>query len=494
MKKCFLFILLVTFSTNPACSWNSDEPDGGQPADGDGSDGGDQPGGRVLSPVTLHGAGGFFGISGTRVGQLTGASAGAFAIGAHYADISDGVGEAQPAGRLYFFERGTFPSDMNEAQLTLQPPDGALGGGFAWALGTACDFNNDTYLDFSVGNHLYTAPAAPNSGRVVVFWGDQSGTLAMDRFSYHNLSADLIRQSDSMGQTVLCADFNGDNYDDLFAGGQNAGASDTGLGAIFYGGPTGLPDHQDLVLEPKLLANKQYLGASSLYEDFDGDSNPDLAIGGWGLINGLTTNGPHTGGVLIFKGGQDWSLGPTWGLFPDVNDEIMMGVGMEFIETGQASLLAVGAPDYGNPISGAVYIYEVGVSGFEQLAPVNILVGPPEQEDAGFGNSIGYVPDYFDSGEGALLVGMKYGHAAPDNTFTGTVAVFKLAADRRSFEETPSFLNAPDPQSSDGFGSNIVSLGDVDGDNLSDFMVAIPEHLEGDIYTGTQTGGVIFFH
>ncbi|MBW1810552.1 MAG: hypothetical protein JRJ87_20330 [Deltaproteobacteria bacterium] len=383
---------------------------------------------------------------------------------------------------------------MSEAQLTLQPPDAALGSGFAWALGTACDFNNDTYLDFPVGNHLYTDPAAPNSGRAVVFWGDQSGSLALDRFSYHNLSADLISQSDCMGQTVLCADFNGDDYDDLLTTGQNAGAADTGLGAIFYGGPTGLPDHQDLVLEPKLLANKQYLGAASLYGNFDGDSNSDLAIGGWGLIKGLTTNGPHTGGVYIFKGGQDWSLGPTWGLFPDVDDEIMMGVEMELIETDQASLLAVGAPDFGNPVTGAVYIYEVGVSGFEQQAPVNILIGPPEHEDSGFGNAIGYVPDYFGQGQGALLVGMKYGHASVDNTYTGTVAVFELAADRRSFVQTPSFLNAPDPQGSDGFGASIVSLGDVDGDNLSDFMVGIPEHLEGDIYTGFQTGGVIFFH
>ncbi|MBW1810553.1 MAG: hypothetical protein JRJ87_20335 [Deltaproteobacteria bacterium] len=39
MIKYLLPVLLVAFLINPACSWNSSESDGGQPADSDGYDG-----------------------------------------------------------------------------------------------------------------------------------------------------------------------------------------------------------------------------------------------------------------------------------------------------------------------------------------------------------------------------------------------------------------------------------------------------------------------
>ena len=42
--------------------------------------------------------------------------------------------------------------------------------------------------------------------------------------------------------------------------------------------------------------------------------------------------------------------------------------------------------------------------------------------------------------------------------------------------------------------SLVLEPPDQTGDGLADFFVGMESHVEGDIYTGTQTGGVIFFH
>ncbi len=469
-----------------------DAADGGGDQSLDASDAGEID--RVLQASVLLGEGGFFGVSGEVVGTASGQEQGAYAIAAHYADISDGVGDAVPAGRVYFFGKGSLPANLSATHLVLEPPDSAPGGGFGWALGNPCDFNHDGYLDLAIGNHLYSNPGAPNSGRIVVFWGDASGTLSEDRSSYHWLSADLIRQSDSLGQIVLCADFNGDGYDDLMAGGQNAGSSDTGLAVVFHGSASGLPENQDLVLEPSQLVNRQYFGSAAAYGDLNGDGLEDLAIGGWGLIKGLLSTGPHTGGVYVFAGGSDWSHGPAWGIFPEADSDSQFGVPLSLIDTGRAQLLVVGASNYGDPPSGAVFVYRVAQAGFDQQPPVNILLPPAGFADLGFGQSFAFVGDYGGPGRGALLAGIKYGDAPGGESGSGVVAVFKLAADGQSFVEVPDLLAAPEPKGSDGFGSAIISLGDVDNDGLTDFAVGMPEHLEGDIYTGTQTGGVVFYH
>ncbi|MBN2495513.1 MAG: hypothetical protein JXR96_13035 [Deltaproteobacteria bacterium] len=462
-------------------------PDGGDGAADSGDTG---PGERVLEAITLLGEGGFFGISGRLVGPVHAGQA-SIAIGAHYADVSGGAGDPVRAGRLYLFAADAFPGALTDARLVLEPPDGAAEGDFAFAFGDSCDLNADGHPDLPVGNHLYGPSAALAAcGRVVVFWGDAAG-LDPGRATLHGLDAGLRAKSDCMGQTVLCADVDGDGIGDLVAGGQNAGADDTGLVAVWHGSEQGLAEHPDLLLTPPLLENRQYFGAETLWADLDGDGAEDLAIGGWGLVKGQSAGGPHTGGVLVYTGGSDWSAGPGHALFPDADEEASMGGCAALAETPAGRFLLVGASK-ADEEAGAIFAYALG-EGFG-AAPVQRLDPPAGFFGVGFGNSIAYAPDYFGRDRGALLAGMYYADASPEQTGTGAVAVFAFRDDEPPFAP-PGLLIAPAPAGMDDFGRHIAPLGDVDSDGLQDFFVGIDSHIEGDPYAGgAQTGGVIFYH
>jgi hypothetical protein len=143
-----------------------------------------------------------------------------------------------------------------------------------------------------------------------------------------------------------------------------------------------------------------------------------------------------------------------------------------------------------NPMApGALFVWTLGSP--ESLAETPQMVSGPEgMLGAGFGGSVAYVPDYFDPGEGALLAGMKYADGG------GAVAVYPMKADGSGFEDAlPELLRSPTNTVYDSFGGHIAFLGDIDGDGLGDFFVAIEGHVVGDPYDGgVQTGGVVFYH
>jgi hypothetical protein len=485
-------------------AWDADgdDLDGGPDEAGDDGGPGDDDGVRGLEGTVLLGAGGFFGISGRVLGQAGGLGAGAFGVGAHYADLDGVIGGDRQAGRLYLFRGGSVPDALAAAAQVLEPPDGALLGGFAYPLGNPCDPDGDGQLDLPVASHLWSESAQISAvGRVSVFWADPQGAWDLTRVTHHRLSPALRQRSDVLGQTVLCVDVDGDGYDDLLAGGQNAGPADTGLVAIFRGSAAGLSANEDQTLVPPLAVNRQYLGASILWSDLTGDGQADLAVGGWGLVRGQAAAGPHTGGVLVWTGGEDWTAGPSHMLFPPGGDtEIGFGSALAVAEAGGQRFLLVGAPDFGAQVGppevapiGAVFVYRLGAGGFPQ-AHEQVLVPPAGFQDVGFGNAFAFSPDHLGPGAGALLVGMKDADASPELTGTGVVAVFPLDGAAGRFAEASGLLLSPAPLGFDGFGQLVLPLGDLTGDGLQDFAIGIPTHIEGDLETGLQTGGVVIYH
>ena len=446
---------------------------------------------RPLRARVVLGNGGYFGISGARLGAVHAGSP-VLGIGAHYAEVFDQLGNPVQTGRLYLFPADSLPSDLTEATLDLWHPNMQMFSGFGYRIGSPCDLDGDGSLDFPVGAHLDSWGGNSSCGRAVVFWGDASGSWDRTRSSLHGLSTSLRENSDSIGQSLTCIEANGDEFPDLLAGGQNAGPDNTGLVAVFHGSDSGLPETESTTLVPPLAENRQYFGASSFAADVDGDGVADLVVGGWGLVKGQTAGGPHTGGVLIYAGGSDWSGGPTYALFPPDDDEVQFGGDMILADTGSARLLVVAAGDYkpdgaATP-TGALFVYRVGDISFAKREPVQVLLPAGLETDTGFPSGFDYLPDYFGQNHGALVAGLRYAYVASKGS--GKAAVFRLAASGDRFEDAPLTLAGPEPNDNDAFGSMVRALGDLDGDGLDDFVVGMPSHVEGDM----QTGGVVIFY
>lgn len=400
---------------------------------------------RTLNSTIVLGDGGFFGISGQQWKD-------SFAVGAHYANLDNGI----PAGRVYTFDK--IPSTIDDATLIYEAPDGAENAGFGWNIGQECDVNADDFTDIPIGSHLYSPSMELGAaGRIIVF---------SDTITNHTLDPSIQASADVIGQTVLCADLNNDGFDDLLSTGQNAGSSNTGIAAIWFGGENGLGQYQDQIIEPPILESKQYLGSVSIWDDFNLDGSKELLLGGWGLID---KSGTHSGGVIIY----DTSFEPSIELYPGsgIADK-NVGVTADLLK--EAGYLAIGSTD-------SVYIYTLG-----DLSQDPIELSAPIA-DVAFGNSLRFVKDYSGKDEWALLVGMKYADLE-DKAGAGLVAVYQ------DFSIEPTIISSPMTTSGDSFGGNISRIGDINKDGLEDFFIGIEAHLEGDIYTGTQTGGIVLYY
>lgn len=465
---------------------------------------------RTLRSQTMLGAGGFFGTTIKDMGKANGKDP-MFAVAAPHEEYPNIPEDRPSVGKVYLFKKGTLPTTLADAAEKLEVPDAlatlpgpnvgdppwypAVGGAFGYGLAASCDLDKDGFADVAVGNHLWNLSLNQTAaGRVIVFWGDASGTFSGARTTTHGLPAAMIARADCIGQTALCADLDGDGFDDLLATGQNAGPSDTGAAAIFKGqAGVRIAAAAGQFLYPKLAVNQQYLGAASLFEDVDGDGVRDLVLGAWGLIRGTAITGPHNGGFAVFKGGTDWSAGPTFQVTTGGMNETQMGVSLAaFTTAGGARWLAAAAPQY-DATGGAVLVYRAE-STLSQGVPVHVLRAPAggTKDDYFANGGLAFVPDFAGKDRGALLVGIPQLSVGGEAS-AGAVAVFPVAANGLAFEETATLLTHPAPKARDTFGDAIEALGDLDGDGLGDFAVGVPSHLEGDDATGDQTGGVVFF-
>lgn len=471
MERIFtgIFLLILVFCFLSCGSTKKNENDSGLLTDSDNETAGDADAPRVLTQLRMLGEGGFFGIS------ASAGNAEYFAVGAHYADITATPGE-NPSGKVYLFKKGVLPNSISATSQVLTHPDKRAGSGFGYTIGGYCDINCDGRPDFAVSAHLDSIASTPNCGTIAIFYGGENPVPASAVLS---LPDSVRKQSDVIGQSLICYDIDNDGCDDIIAGGQNAGSRDTGLIAVWKGSSSGAVPEPALLLEGQIPQNKQYLGASLARGDVDGDGIADLIAGGWGLKK--TADAANTGGVYLYKGGSDWSKGPSSVLFPDEALAMSFGAKAVLFSTGSVTYLAVLASKYKE--TGAVFIYTFASGSFTLVRKIVPSENDPKAADLA---DIDFTPDFGGKGKGAILTGHKYYGADS----TGALMAFPFP------DETgvPVLITAQPPVSGDTLGAMIKDVGDINGDGLSDFIAGTPEHIEGTIETGTQPGGIIVFY
>lgn len=404
---------------------------------------------------TILGQGGFFGYSIFRFNEKY------WGIGALHESIPPYDFE-KATGVLYIFKGVQKIIDwweLDQAQ-RLTHPDLTINAGFSFTAAGACDINKDGFDDIVVSAHLAAYGAAYAAGELVVFYGSEDG-WSVENSSISRLSETYIQQSDCISQSLVCGDIDGDGFDDVMAGGQNAGPNLTGGGspgmvAFFKGSAEGLEENEYWVLTPLVEVKAQYFGSSMILEDMNGDDRKDLVVSGWGLKESAESD--NTGGVYIYHGGTDWQKGPSETIFGTKDSQF--GSVMKLVKVEGETLLGVIAPNTGK--NGTIHFYDPSImtEKFTVTVPATLDMG----SNGGFSDF-----DTISNGTETILVaGGKY--------FKDGGRILCAAINPESIEELVECPWQPETTTG-GFGYSVKNVGNIDAEGEEELVVGMPEYI-----------------
>ncbi len=304
-----------------------------------------------------------------------------------------------------------------------------LGSQFGYSVANAGDVNGDGYGDVIVGAPYYNAAAGADEGRVFLYLGSAAGLSSSPSWIKSGGQVNAHFGIDVAG----AGDVNGDGFSDVIIGADGFGA--TGAAFVYLGRPTNPSFPQGLSDTP--IRTLVGLQAGSSF--------------------GLTV---ATAGDLNRDGFADVVVGaPTY--FDD--------------------------PEFGLQI-GMVNVYHGASGGPLATATFNIY-GPYSTPGAvnRFGNGVAGAGDVNGDGYGDLIVGDQW-FEGPAGFAQGSAYVFHGSPSgitssiaNRTFQDCPTgFCD---------FGRDVAGAGDLNGDGISDVLIAAYGYTEG----ASREGGV-FVH
>ena len=295
------------------------------------------------------------------------------------------------------------------------------------------DFNNDGYLDLTIGVPNEDVGAISDAGAVNVLYGSANGLTIVGKQIWNQTtigSVDPGEAGDNFGQSLALGDFNNDGYADIAIGTpfEDIGPIiDAGAVQVLYGSPDGLVVtnsqfwHQDVTGIASTAATGENFGRALSAGDFNNDTYTDLAIG---IPNEDIETASDAGAIqVIYGSGAGLRASGSQFLHQNTN-----GV------TGEA---ATGS-NFGRALS-------TGDFNFDSFA--DLAIGVPN-EDVNTVSDAGMVQVLYGSGMGLTTSSSQAWHQ--DSAGVGDAV-----------------------EVGDNFG-RALSAGDFNNDNFSDLVIGVP--------------------
>ncbi len=389
------------------------------------------------------------------------------------------------------------------AEITGGAPNGpAVGAGanLGASLAATGDLDGDGVPDMAVGAPRNLGNTT-STGSVHVMFMNQDGTVKR--------TADVVGQrsdgsplanGDHFGASLAATgDLDGDGNSDLLVGATGASVAGIPTGTIHVAflNPDGTVKRTSEINSltpngPESLMPAGYFGVSVVnLGDLNGDGLEDIAAGTFNDEPFYVMYMGPGGTVLRTVELTSKSIG-----IPSVVPVNHFGAAVANLgdlDSDGVADMAVGAPGAfsGGIGTGDLFILFMNPDGTaKRTAQINGETpgGPSLAASGRFGTSVEAVGDM--DGDGVTEVAVGSTISFVDGANTGTLHVLFLNPDgtvKRTAEINGSSPNGPQLTWNDLFGSSVASLGDLDGDGVTDMAVGAPDHANlatspGDLY------------
>lgn len=468
--------------------------------------------GRILEGEN---SGAYFGLGLSTAGDVNGDGFSDVIAGAPF-DSNGQSGE----GRAYVFFGAASDTSTLPAWTTASTLAGSL---FGFSVASAGDVNGDGYGDWIVGAPQYDAGTLTLVGRAFIYLGSSTGLSTSPAWSEGG-----TQFNEYFGHSVASAgDVNGDGFGDVIVGApyHDHGELDEGAAFVYLGSATGVSVIPSWIGEGNQVS-ATYGFSVGTAGDVDGDGFGDVIVGavnagsaqggsafvylgssvglrqspswvglsnqpfaafGWSVATAGDVNGDGFSDVVVgavyFDNGQDdegrayvycgssTGLGnvPTW---TAEGNQASARFGYSVSSAGDVngdgfSDVIVGAPGITNGQSqeGRAYIYAGAATG---LSASPLWTAESDQNSAWFGCSVAGAGDVNGDGYGDVLIGACF---LLGNTQGGRAFLYYGSASGPS--QAPVWV-IDGSQAQQQLGRSVASVGDVNGDGLSDLLVGAP--------------------